>query len=59
MNTNIKQILRRGAMIFMVTALCITGSYVFSHRRTETAQETAANAPVPVIVLDAGHGASS
>ena len=59
MKTSVKEILRRGAIILVLTAFCITGSYVFSHRRAEIAMETAAKIATPVVCLDAGHGAST
>lgn len=54
-----KTILRRGAMLLMLIAFCITGSYIFSHRHAEAALPAEAKAAAPVIVLDAGHGAST
>ena len=58
MKASMKEILRRGAIILTMTAFCITGSYVFAHRRAEIAMETAAKTAAPVVCLDAGHGAS-
>jgi len=46
MKSELKRILRRGALIVTLTAFCISGSYVFAHT----------SASAPVIVLDAGHG---
>lgn len=59
MNKNMKQILRRGGMLLALTAFCITGSYVFSQRKSEIAVQTAGTEAPPVIVLDAGHGEST
>ena len=59
MNKSMKHILRRGGMLLALTAFCITGSYVFSHRRAEPAIPTAGTEAPPVIVLDAGHGEST
>ena len=58
MKASMKEILRRGAIILVLTAFCITGSYVFAHHRNELAEEAAANTAAPVVCLDAGHGAS-
>ena len=58
MKASMKEILRRGAAILTMTAFCITGSYVFSHRKAEIAMETAAKTAAPVVCIDAGHGAS-
>ena len=58
MKANLKQILRRGALILTLTAFCITGSYIFAHRKAEIALPTAGQGTAPVIVLDAGHDAS-
>ena len=59
MNKSMKQILRRAGMLLALTAFCITGSYVFSHRKAEPAVQTAGPEAPPVIVLDAGHGEST
>ena len=59
MKANMKQILRRGALILTLTAFCITGSYIFAHRKGEAAMPTAGQESAPVIVLDAGHGEST
>jgi hypothetical protein len=59
MNKSMKQILRRAGMLLALTAFCITGSYVFSHRRAEPSIPTAGTEAPPVIVLDAGHGEST
>ena len=58
MNKSMKEILRRGTLILALIAFCITGGIVCSHRQAELAEPTAAKTPAPVIVLDAGHGAS-
>ena len=58
MKASMKEILRRVTVILALIAFCITGSYVFSHRKAEIAMETAAKTAAPVVCIDAGHGAS-
>ncbi len=58
MKSELKRILRRSALIVTLTAFCISGSYVFAHKHPEAAEQASASASAPVIVLDAGHGAS-